>query len=237
MLRSHGWRRWALLLVVLLGLAGLLFSFSRNAWLAFGGGLVALAIAARAVRPVSAPAERRAQHTAVVVAAVGLMALLLLGAYRDLVASRLFHPDIPVEATSLSERQRDAAIAVDLIRRSPWQGVGAGNYPVAAQALDWNARTVHNVPLLVAAELGLLGLLLLAWLGLAPFVRFSGGETPARRTMRRPKWTFTATNAPWVALLLLGLFDVSLWLTASWQAAVLLGLLAGLQGRKEEAAQ
>jgi hypothetical protein len=33
---------------------------------------------------------------------------------------------------------------------------------------------------------------------------------------------------------LLGLFDVSIWLTSSWQAAVLLGLLVGLQSRNEK---
>jgi O-antigen ligase len=236
-LRAGGWRRWALLITLLLGLTGLLFSFSRNAWLAFGGGLVALAIAARASRQVETLTPHRQKTQIVTLAAVAVTAvavLLLLGTYRDLIASRLFHPDIPIEATSLNERQRDAAIAVDVIGQHPWQGVGAGNYPAAGWKLDPAARTVHNVPLLVAAELGLPGLLLLVWLGLAPFVRMAGKkeDVPWYRTYQ-PQWTLTAAAAPWVALLLLGLFDVSIWLTSSWQAAIVLGLLVALQSRDE----
>ena len=190
-LRAGGWRRWALLITLLLGLTGLLFSFSRNAWLAFGGGLLALAIAARASRQAEAPTPQGQRTQLVTLAAVGVTAvavLLLLGTYRDLIASRLFHPDIPVEATSLNERQRDAAIAVAVIGQHPWRGVGAGNYPAAGRELDPAARTVHNVPLLVAAELGLPGLLLLIWLGLAPFVRLTGrkGGVPWYRRLSTP---------------------------------------------------
>lgn len=235
-LRARGWCRWALMVTLLLGLTGLLFSFSRNAWLAFGGGLLALAIAARASRQSEAPTPQgtRTQLVTLAIVAVTAVAVFLLFAtYRDLIASRLFHLDIPVEATSLSERQRDAAIAVDLIGQHPW-GVGAGNYPVAGRELDPAARTVHNVPLLAAAELGLPGLLLLVWLGLAPFVRLADKkeDVPWYRTYQ-PRWTLTVAAAPWVALLLLGLFDVSIWLTSSWQAAVVLGLLVALQSRDE----
>jgi len=238
-LRAAGWRRWVLLVTVLLGLVALLFSFSRNAWLAFLGGLLAWAFATRSSRRAQA-APRKEQRSRLLtlgaVAVAALVVLLLLGAYRDLIASRLFHPDIPVEATSLSERQRDAAIAIDVIGQHAWRGVGAANYPAAGLALDPAARTVHNVPLLVAAELGLPGLLLLIWLGLAPFVRPAAVEgVPWWR--HRPRWTISIAAAPWVALLLLGLFDVSIWLTSSWQAAVLLGLLVALQSRDEEEAQ
>lgn len=236
-LRASGWQRWALLITLWIGLIGLLFSFSRNAWLAFGGGLLALAIAARASRQgeTSTPPGQKTRLTTLAGIGVTTVAvLLLLGTYRELIASRLFQLDIPVEATSLNERQRDAAIAVDVIVRHSWWGVGAGNYPAASQEIDPAARTVHNVPLLVTAELGLVGPLLLIWLGVAPFVRLvsnRGGISWYRRY--QPRWTLTMAAAPWAALLLLGLFDVSIWLTSSWQAAVVLGLLVALQSRDE----
>jgi hypothetical protein len=67
---------------------------------------------------------------------------------------------------------------------------------------------VHNVPLLVTAELGLIGFLLLLWLTL------SGLRS-------RP-----AALAPWLAVLIIGFFDITLWLTSSWQTAVLFAFIA-----------
>ena len=78
--------------------------------------------------------------------------------------SRLFALDTPTEAQSIDERQRDAALAVAIIRDAPLTGVGLGDYLAAAQRLDADAARVHNVPLLVAAELGLPGLVIWACL-------------------------------------------------------------------------
>jgi O-antigen ligase len=60
-----------------------------------------------------------------------------------------------------------------IIESHPWLGVGAGNYSVAAKRyalLDQNDLPfdhAHNVPLTVAAELGVVGLLAFLWLAVA----------------------------------------------------------------------
>jgi hypothetical protein len=67
---------------------------------------------------------------------------------------------------------------------------------------------VHNVPLLVTAELRLFGTALLLW--------FTISGLRAHPT----------ALAPWVAMLVIGLFDNTLWFTISWRAAIIAGLLA-----------
>jgi O-antigen ligase len=89
-------------------------------------------------------------------------------------------------------------------------GVGLGSYTDVAQTVNPQAARVHNVLLLVTAELGLPGLLPLLWLLLAPLT-----FKPLR----------PAALAPWIAMLIIGLFDGTLWLTSNWQTAVLFGLL------------
>ncbi len=121
--------------------------------------------------------------------------------------------DAPSEAQSLNQRLADARLALELITDHPLSGVGLGSYTDAAQEVNPDAARVHNVLLLVTAELGLPGLLFLLWLLLSPFTF---------RPLR------AMAIAPWVAMLIIGLFDTTLWLTSNWQTAVLFGLLAAL---------
>jgi hypothetical protein len=215
--REGSWRRPLLLAVVALGLVGLVVSFSRTAWMAFGVGFVTWVLAERGRKATGRLQLRRAWLLAIV------PVLLVLWIYRDLAIGRFLSLDTPIEATSLAERQRDASIAAQLIFNQPWQGVGSGNYLPAAQAIDPRAATVHNVPLLVATELGLPGLLTLLILGVAPLFYPEGGS------WRSWRWRLAPAAASWVAFLVVGLTDVSLWPLASWHAAMVFGLVAGLQ--------
>jgi O-antigen ligase len=146
---------------------------------------------------------------------------LLLFAYRDLVFSRLFALDTLTEAQSISDRQRDAALAVAVIRGATLTGVGLGDYLAAAQRLDADAARVHNVPLLVAAELGLPGLLLWLWLMAAPFWLWLRPATAPRRYA-----DLGPRLAPWVAMLVVNTFDTTLWLSGNWQTSFLFALVA-----------
>ncbi len=206
--RAQGWRRPALAIVLAVGLGGLLVSFSRAAWLAFGAALLLwLVLARRPGRegPAGSVSWRRLLLLAVPV-------LLFLFFYRDLVLSRFLGLDTAIEAESITDRLRDTRLALRLIAAHPWWGVGLGAYHQAALALNEEASLVHNVPLLVAAELGIPALLLWAGLALAPFLR-RGGAAGARLS-------------PWLLLIVVGIFDVTLWWGYNWQTAILFALLA-----------
>ena len=142
--------------------------------------------------------------------APALLAVLFLVLHRDLVIGRFVNLDTPIEARSLGDRKRDAELALELLARNPWRGVGAGNYLAAVRAIEPDSRTVHNVALLVAAETGLPGAalwLLLTLLGLWP-------PSASHRSL-----------GLWLAVFVIGLFDVALWVTMSWRAAITLGLI------------
>jgi O-antigen ligase len=196
--QAHGWRRVGLLLSLSVGCLGLLVSFSRASWIAF---LIGLALwLHRGTR-------REGFRWAL---------LLLFGGglwfYRDLVVARFFSPDIPTEARSLYERLRDGYLALQLVASYPWRGVGLGNYLAVARSLQPDAFVVHNVSLLIAAELGLPGAALWLWLTLAPLNQRWG--IPFYRM------------APWLAMHLIGLFDITLWPTVTVRSAILFAIVA-----------
>jgi hypothetical protein len=207
---SHGWRQLGFTIVGSVGLLGLLTTFSRSSWLSFGLGLLGWLVTRIAVKRCATHSHgrhvgfRRIQVLVPIVAAA-----LFLALHYDLVASRFLHLETPLEARSIRDRQRDAALAIQLIRRHPWRGVGIRNYLVAVRAIETDSRTVHNVPLLLAAELGLPGAALWVWLALAGlFHPLSVG------------W------ASWCAMLVTNLFDIGLSITNSWYATVIFALLA-----------
>ena len=150
------------------------------------------------------------------------LALVIALTYRDLVFSRFFALDTPTEAQSISERLRDSALALALIRDNPLTGVGLGQYVDAAQQLDDAAVRVHNAGLIVAAELGLSGFLLWLWLMVAPFWLWL---RPGGYAVRHPA-ALGPRLAPWVAMLVVNTFDTTLWLSGNWQTAILFALLA-----------
>ena len=169
------------------GFAGLLVSLSRSAWLALGvGGLV-----------LAWPRGKIATHSwrefALPVAIFSAGLLLFARLYGDVMASRLVALDSPLESRSLWERQRDLGIALRVLEERPFLGTGPNRYLAAAQAHDPAAVTVHNVPLLVGAELGLLGLGMWLAFWLWPLGRY--GRTAAHR----------GSTAVWLALILIAL--------------------------------
>ena len=86
----------------------------------------------------------------------------------------------------------------------------------AVQEVNLDSRPVHSVPLLVAAELGVPGAVL--WMCVVVAGLWLGGRAAMES---RP-----AALAAWLAMVVVGLFDVSLWMTASWRAAMLFAMLA-----------
>ena len=165
--------------------------------------------------------------------------LLLLWLNYDLVLSRFVALDSDVEAESVSQRLDDARTAFKVIADYPLFGVGLGNYVYAALHFDPDADRVHNVPLFVAAELGIIGGLLWLWLALAPFwpgrekerqggrgAREQGRLLSEGRSPFHPLTLSPAQLAPWTAMIVMSMFDTMLWWSSNWQTAILFALLA-----------
>jgi hypothetical protein len=219
--RARG-RSFGLLVAFNVGLLGMLFAFSRAAGLAFVVGLIVwLGLEARSrrfsARRVNPKFEIRNPRLFLPL----LIGAIFLLSFGDLAMSRVLGLDSPTEATSLAERTSAAEQAVDVIAGNILTGVGLGNYSLVAGSLFEGAVRVHNVPLLVTAELGILGLFFWLWLAVSPFwYQIRDSSTPGLVT-RSPLHV-------WPLVLLIGLFDTTLWLTSNWQTAILFALIVAL---------
>jgi O-antigen ligase len=235
---QQGWRQALSLTVSAVGLLGLLVSFSRTGWLALASGVLFWLMSSDERRK-SLLRLRQLQWQPSAAWLPLLTVPLFLILYYDLVFGRFFHLDSLIEARSIQERLRSAQIALQMIAAHPWLGVGAGNALEAAQRLRTGIAPVHNVPLLVVVELGLLGGICWLFLMVLPLLpnisaKLSGSLSSVKETQRLHRY-----SAAWFGVLIAAFFDTPLWLTTSWRAALLLGLLAALQvqsgaGRKVE---
>jgi len=84
------------------------------------------------------------------------MAVAWLMVFGPLLLQRLDVIDHPTERVSIDERLRQVTQALTQIRTRPLIGAGEGNFNVIG--VDGQPARVHNVPLLIAADLGLPGL-------------------------------------------------------------------------------
>ena len=125
----------------------------------------------------------------------------------DLALSRITDLDSGVEAISINQRLSDWRLALTIISQNPIGGTGLGQYILAAQAINPHAVNVHNIPLLVTAELGIGGLLIFLWLAV------SGLRSRVDAL------------SPWIAVLIIGLFDLTLWLTGNWQTSIIFAFI------------
>jgi hypothetical protein len=201
-------------LVFLVGYAALLATLSRWAivCLMIGLGINALPLADRMLRQ-----RRLTQSVAALTAAGGLiLTLLFLTIYGDAVTGRVVALETPVENRSLWERNRDTSISLKVIAAQPIVGAGLGNYVAAAREYDEWAEIVHNAPLLLAAEMGLVGLALWLWLVIAPLARPGAWRALALQT------------ALWLSLWLPGLFYPAPHPFYELRSALLVGLIAGV---------
>jgi O-antigen ligase len=248
---------------------GLFFSFSRSAWLGTLAGLAYLMILIRPwrrLRRLPRTVRRRILlGTFLLVASIAALGV----AFAPLLQARLLHLNTPLERRSIEDRYTDVKQAWKLIRSAPLHGVGTGYYRGALQERAGDTpppefRTVHNIPLLAAAEMGVLGALL--WLALilslpiAHFLRSSeemgtgadsdeGAEIPLDRghpaspqPQPPPILPIAASSlrtswaATFVSAMAISMLDVYLYFPMTWWPALYLGIVAGSWGRGEERA-
>jgi O-antigen ligase len=216
-LGGEGSRNWMLGLLLIVGLAGLLLSYSRAG--------IAFALLALALTMIGA-GRRQAWKTrlvvAVLVAAVALTPLVQLGAERLLER----YADAPEELHGA--RVRVWVDTIDLLRSHPWTGCGVGafsaGYPlVRSPEIRHFFAHVHNDPLQWLAEGGILGLLVLLPF-LLPLLRdVVRGLSGAKGTIA------VGVAAGLVAVGLHGIVDFNLHIPSNAAvAAALAGTLLGL---------
>lgn len=158
--------------------ATLIVTFSRSAWLGAAVGFLAFAVGAWRSRRVP---TRRALPFALLAAGA---ALATLAAFHVPALTRL-QPAARLEAASIAERAQGYAAFADLFPASAAFGVGPGNYTLALAVLypgvpAWSYQPLHNAPLLLLAELGLLALLpaVIFLRAIAAFLRASPTTLP-----------------------------------------------------------
>lgn len=212
-LRARGGRAWVWAMVLGLGLLGILASFSRSAWLALG-----LALAVWALVSGRKQGWRSFLQTSKAVWVVPLLAggVFLLANVAAL-SSRFVQLETPLEARSLNDRRREAALTLAVIAEHPLLGVGPGHLTATLKARAPKTYVVHHVPLLVTAETGLIGGAL--WLVLMGAGFFRAYKSARLGSGRAP--------ALWLSLVVPGLFG-PWWPTISWRVGVLLALVWGV---------
>jgi O-antigen ligase len=233
-LTQRGWRRIALLGLLVAGWGTLLVPFSRGAWLGVAvGGLVmggCLLFWPGAARQ---PHRSVSRSTVTMLAGVLVAALLVfvLGNWQ-LLRPRLGLVSQGVEVRSLDERGELNSAALTLIEMRPWLGVGLSNFSEALLRLAPGSVSkyrdyspVHNVLLLTTAELGLPGgvvwlcLLVLPWLAL--WLR--------RRQVQMAAW-WAGLSAALAALAVVSFLDHYVW--SFQQGRLILWLVLGLWARE-----
>jgi hypothetical protein len=202
------WRRIVQLLIFMLGQWGLYISFSRSAWVAFVVGLISLVVLWWRKKPQSVNPSRRT--IVMVTACILLTTLLFFVLYGRFVITRTGSTSEPTELRSISDRTYYTRIAIQAIQEHPILGIGAGTFSDFAKQIistgpyanDLPADYVHNVPLLIFSELGLVGFVF--WLGIWVINLFSVW----RKQIDPYSLSLTAGIA---ALLVTGLFDHFTW--------------------------
>ena len=173
----------------------MLLTFSRSAAL---GLLIGLAVVSLLRRPNRRRAAQLFIGSGVV---IGIFTLL----FAPFLIARL-STDVATEQVSIDERMDQTTLAWQLLRERPLTGVGAGNFTEynPPNALTQVMR-VHNVPLLIASELGLPGLAL--WLTSVVTVIVAGVRSGRATTAI---WPVLMTSAL-IAIVVISLFDYYWW--------------------------
>ncbi|MBU4360422.1 O-antigen ligase family protein [Patescibacteria group bacterium] len=139
-------------------IVGLFFTFSRAGWIAFG--IIILLVCYLAVRD-----KIKLYDTCYMILATCLLVFSLSIIYFPLVQTRI-QGSARLEVASNTERINNLEQSFEIIKNNLWLGTGVGNYTVELQKTYPNQpayfyQPVHNVYLLVLAELGIVGVLLI----------------------------------------------------------------------------
>jgi len=208
---------WLALLPVLA--AGLFCSFSKSAVVALAAGLMLYLL-------LTARERRIGPGSSVWAVALPLLAVfLIIGAIYSGPAWTRVAGQGRLELRSWNERQSLTVDALKLVSGHAALGVGIGEMPAAVwrELADgrsgWDYQNVHNLPLLVLVDTGVVGLLL--WLA---FIGAIGRSLWI--SLRSGSGKVAVPAAMFLAVLTVGMFDHFLW--SSWTGQLLFWLVCGL---------
>ncbi len=159
---SQGRQRFWLSAAWLMCWITLLLTFSRSAWLGLtGGGVLALILLWRGRHFTRSTIKGL---MAIAAASLGLMALFVWR-FQSFLVNRIEVALVPYETQAIVQRLDAARLAWRIFAARPLTGAGLAQSIVVARDLlgapsDW----IHNVPLLIAAELGVGGIILIGLL-------------------------------------------------------------------------
>ncbi len=210
LLNSEGGKRALINGILLAGMMGFFFTFSRAAWLSFAAGIGFLMLSLVAQRSMK---EVGLLLGVFISALVVLMPILISQA--PLLGVRLNIPEAvinnAVEHRSITERGTLNQAASLMFTQHAVFGVGLGTFPVALKelypAFPYHYQPAHNTILLVAAETGIFGAMFYVALMVIPWLML---------LFQRKQIIFTlalvTSSALLLTIFLVGMFDYYTWL-------------------------
>lgn len=186
---------------------GLVFTFSRSAWLAFAVSFIGIIIFSIWQR------EKRLQKILFRISVWLVLLVMTTGVMFPFLWQTRLSGNGRLEEKSTTLRVSYYRQAAGLISENWLQGIGLGNYTQAVYNRDtsqnaWDYQPVHNIYVLVITEVGVFGGLVFILI-IAEFVRSSSLVIISRKR-ELDQWFLVFTSI-FFSLLIIGLFDHYLW--------------------------
>ena len=204
---ERGLKRHVAVAAMLVGVAGVVVTFSRAGF---------LTLAATFVMFMLVIARRKSPAIAFGLLLLGLCAPLAMpSGYADRLSTIT---DIEADKTGSAQgRWQDVKVAADIIVQSPLVGVGLGNDAIVLNRErggreTW--RSVHNAYLQYGVDLGIPGLLLFAWLH---FMCFRSARAVEKRIGADPEMRGLSNLAAGIQISLVGFFVAALFHPIAYQ--------------------
>jgi len=201
---------YSTLILLCLGIILIGITFSRSAWLALVAFAIYLSLKAKHF-------DRK--RIFLLLSVITLSFVLTLFSLRSLVFTRISSPSTSTEVISALGRSWLTRQALDMFRQHPFTGVGIGSFIIElSQTAVEGApiEPVHNVILLITAELGVGGLLLC--FGLFVFIALNIYKANSLKAI--------LASATLIGLGVINLFDHYFWTLAPGR--MMMGLALGL---------
>lgn len=202
----------SLLAFSILFVSTLLVTFSRSAWVGLAAALIVFAIFSLRAR-IRIP---RTLFQTILLSSIALISMMVI--FSVPLFTR-FTPTERLEAKSLSERQIEYSQINSIVFKQPATGIGVGAYTVQLEQefkeqSIWSYQPIHNVPLLIFAETGVIGFIAIVF-WIVSIDRITHAFS------RFPSGIFAMSFG--TALLVVALLDHYLW--TSWVGLALLAIV------------